>query len=152
MKKSLISHMRISAAAKASGMSTASIRFYEQHGLLSKAVRSDNGYRNYSEQDIDRLRQIRACRSLGMSLDEVQQVLSAPADAPEGCKMTTAVLHQHLQHIENRISELEILRIQMNALLALCSHDLNVACPTQLAMKDHASLVAHPGQSHFRHV
>jgi DNA-binding transcriptional MerR regulator len=152
MKKSLIPHMRISAAAKASGMSTASIRFYEEHGLLNKAVRSDNGYRNYSEQDIDRLRQIRACRSLDMSLDEVQQLLSAPVDAPEGCKMTAGVLHQHLQHIEDRITELEILKNQMKELLALCNHDQNVACPTQSAMKNHASLGVHPGQSHLRHV
>lgn len=144
--------MRISAAAKASGMSTASIRFYEHQGLLSKAVRSENGYRNYSEQDVDRLRQIRACRSLDMSLDEVQQLVNAPVDAPEGCKITAGVLRQHLQHIEDRIHELQKLKNKMNDLMALCKHEQSVACPTQLAVKDFTALVVPPGPNHLRHV
>jgi DNA-binding transcriptional MerR regulator len=152
MTTSLTPHLRIGQAAQASGMSTASIRFYEQHGLLSPALRADNGYRHYSAQDVDRLRQIRTCRSLDMSLDEVQQLLNAPVDAPEGCKITAQVLSQHLQHVEDRITELQELQSRLMALMALCNHAPNTACPTQMAVKDPAPLAEHPASTPLRHV
>jgi DNA-binding transcriptional MerR regulator len=152
MMDSSIPHLRIGQAAKASGISTASIRFYEQCGLLSPAVRSDNGYRRYSAQDIDRLRQIRTCRSLDMSLDEVQSLLNAPVDAPEGCTITALVLRQHLQHIEARMTELQKLNHRLHEWMALCQHAPDAACPTLLTIKRAMPLLEHPVQNHLRHV
>ena len=152
MKNSLIPQVLIGKAAQVSGMSTASIRFYEKNGLLSPAARSGNGYRNYSAQDIDRLRQIRTCRSLGMSLYEIRQLLNVPAEAPKGCKITAQILQQHLQHIENRVSELHEMKSRLNELMALCKHDPNAACPAQLAVKEPTPLVDHPANTCLRHV
>jgi DNA-binding transcriptional MerR regulator len=152
MKKSLIPHMRIGQAAQASGMSTASIRFYEQHGLLSAAVRQDNGYRTYSAHDIDRLRQIRTCRSLDMSLDEVQHLLNVQAGGPEACELTSHVLRQHLQHVEDRITELTKLKSRLRDLMAMCSHDPSTACPTQAALRQPSSSTDHRTSHQRRHV
>lgn len=149
MKNSLLPNMRIGQAALASGMSTASIRFYEQHGLLSPATRTDNGYRTYSAQDVDQLRQIRTCRSLNMSLDEVQRLLDAQA---EGCKMTSQVLQQHAQHIEDRITELTRLKSHLMNLMSMCNHTPDTACPTQAAMKDSALFIEAPTSNQRRHV
>jgi DNA-binding transcriptional MerR regulator len=152
MTNPLMPNMRIGQAAQASGMSTASIRFYEQQGLLGPAVRADNGYRYYSAKDIDRLRQIRTCRSLDMSLDEVQQLLNVPIDDADACKTTTQVLRQHLQHVENRITELQELQSRLMALMALCDHAPDAACPTQMAVKEPMPLAEHPDSTHLRHV
>lgn len=152
MTNSLMPNMRIGQAAQASGMSAASIRFYEQQGLLSPAVRSDNGYRIYCAQDIDRLRQIRTCRSLDMSLDEVQQLLNAPIDDPEGCQMTAQVLHQHLGHVADRITELQKLKSRLMDLMALCDHAPDAACPTQAAIKAPRPLADFAASTPLRHV
>lgn len=152
MKNFLMPNMRIGQAAQASGMSAASIRFYEQQGLLSLTVRSDNGYRTYSAQDIERLRQIRTCRSLDMSLNEIQQLLSAPIDAPEGCHMTAQVLRQHLGHVVDRITELEGLKNRLMNLMALCDHAPDTSCPAQVAIKTPMPLANRPATNHLRHI
>ena len=152
MKNPLLPNMRIGKAALASGMSTASIRFYEQHGLLSPATRTDNGYRTYSAQDVDRLRQIRTCRSLNMSLDEVQRLLDAQVEGAEGCKMTSQVLQEHAQHIEDRIAELTRLKSRLMDLMSMCNHTADTTCPTQAAMRESALFIEAPTSNQRGHV
>ena len=144
--------MRIGQAAQASGMSAASIRFYEQKGLLSAAVRSNNGYRTYSAQDIEQLIRIRTCRSLDMSLDEIQQLLNAPTDSPAGCEVTSQVLGQHLQHVVDRIVELQHLQKRLTQLLKLCSHAPDSTCPTQTAMREKVTSTGSETNSPIRHI
>lgn len=127
--------LRIGQAAQASGMSAASIRFYEQQGLLQPAARSDNGYRVYSPEDIVRLRQIRTCRSLDMSLDEVRQLVNVQANGPDGCTMTAQILQEHLGHVEARIQALQELQDRLLELIQPCQHAPDDACPTQSAMQ-----------------
>ena len=56
-----------------SGMSRANIRFYETEGLLRPA-RDSNGYRNYSEEDLNTLRKIRLLRTLHLSLEDIRSI------------------------------------------------------------------------------
>lgn len=60
---------RIGEAAQRSGVSAANIRYYEKEGLMAAGGREDNQYRLYSEADVHRLRFIRLCRAMDMSLD-----------------------------------------------------------------------------------
>ena len=77
--------LRIGEAARHSGVSTANIRFYEKQGLLPAAQRQDNAYRSYSGADIHRLRFIRLCRAMDMSLHEVRILLDLNWDSPQNC-------------------------------------------------------------------
>ena len=70
---------RIGDAARLSGVSAANIRYYEKEGLLRPGVRGDNSYRFYSSADLHRLRFIRLCRAMDMSLDEVRRLLAIDA-------------------------------------------------------------------------
>lgn len=54
---------------------TKTIRYYEEIELLQPAKRMDNKYREYSKEDIARLRLIKQARVLGLSLDEVKQLV-----------------------------------------------------------------------------
>ncbi len=65
--------MTIKEIEQLSGMTRANIRFYEAEGLLTPE-RGDNGYRNYSEQDLAVLKRIKLLRSLHVSLDDVKAV------------------------------------------------------------------------------
>ena len=75
MAQSLALH-RIGEAARQSGVSAANIRYYEKEGLLPPGARSDNSYRLYSADEVHRLRFIRLCRAMDMSLDEVRTLLA----------------------------------------------------------------------------
>ena len=63
--------MNIKEIEQRSGMTRANVRFYEQEGLLAPR-RLDNGYRDYSEDDLQQLHRIHLLRTLGLSLDEIR--------------------------------------------------------------------------------
>lgn len=152
MSKTATPTLRIGQVAQASGMSTASIRFYEQQGLLSPAMRASNGYRAYSAQDIERLRRIRTCRSLDMSIQEIQVLLNVPGDTASACEVTSQVLLQHLDHVAQRIEELQELKSRLEALQALCRHPVDADCPTQAAMTQMTNTNNALAHSHLRHL
>ncbi len=67
--------MNIKEAEARTGLARANIRYYEDQGFLSPA-RGENGYRNYSDQDVDTLLKIKLLRQLGFSLEEIHQLQS----------------------------------------------------------------------------
>ncbi|MGQ2973995.1 MAG: MerR family transcriptional regulator, partial [Brevundimonas mediterranea] len=72
--------MNIGDAARVSGVSAKMIRYYEQTGLIPPADRKDSGYRDYSVQDVHRLRFIRRSRDLGFSVSEITDLLGLWGD------------------------------------------------------------------------
>lgn len=67
----------INKLAKLAGISTRTLRYYDEFGLLSPARISSNHYRIYGENEIDRLQQILFYRELGVPLDEIKNILSS---------------------------------------------------------------------------
>ncbi|MBC7342047.1 MAG: MerR family transcriptional regulator, partial [Clostridia bacterium] len=81
--------MNIWEAAKATGLTKKAIRYYEKMGLLSPTINQDNNYRDYSWEDIDRLKQISVLRRLGVPVAEIKEAL-------RGTGQLAQVLKQHL--------------------------------------------------------
>ncbi len=72
--------LRIQEVASELGLTTRSIRYYEEIGLLSPAARSDGSYRLYDASDVERLRFIKGLRDdAGFSLAEISQLLEDEA-------------------------------------------------------------------------
>ena len=113
-------HHRIGDAARLSGVSAANIRYYEKEGLLQPGVRGDNSYRFYSEADLHRLRFIRLCRAMDMSLDEVRTLLALDADSTIDGHAACATLDEHLAHVRERLAELRTLEKQLRDLRGRC--------------------------------
>ena len=76
--------MRIGEAASETGVSVKAIRHYEAVGLLGVLER-DGAYRDFSADDLERLRLIAHCRDLGFGLSEIRQVLQIIAEAGPAC-------------------------------------------------------------------
>ena len=87
---------RIGEAARQSGVSPANIRYYEKEGLLPPGARGDNSYRLYSAADVHRLRFVRLCRAMDMSLDEVRTLLALDLTRKEDCHAACDTLDEHL--------------------------------------------------------
>ena len=68
---------QIAEVAQRSGFTPATLRYYEDIGLLRPAGRTDAGYRLYDETSLERLRFIARAKQLGCSLDEIADLASA---------------------------------------------------------------------------
>ena len=144
---------RIGAAARQSGVSPANIRYYEKEGLLSPGARGDNSYRLYSAADVHRLRFVRLCRAMDMSLDEVRTLLALDGQRPEDCRAASQTVEAHLQHVRQRLGELRVLERELRQLKTLCDGRPG-ACnliATLHAQAD-AELPPEPGSHVKRHV
>jgi Cd(II)/Pb(II)-responsive transcriptional regulator len=112
--------MRIGTLAKQTGCSVETIRYYERQGLLAPTARTEGNYRVYSDADVERLCFIRDCRSLDMTLQEIEKLLSF-RDAPEEyCTDVNELLDGHIRHVTARIAELQTLEQQLHKLRRLC--------------------------------
>jgi DNA-binding transcriptional MerR regulator len=111
---------RIGEAAAQSGVSAANIRYYEKEGLIAPQARSDNSYRLYSDADVHRLRFVRLCRAMDMSLDEVRTLLRLDLRSKADCDAARVALDAHLGHVRERLRELRSLEKDLIALRDSC--------------------------------
>lgn len=68
--------MKINEMETLVGITKKNIRFYESEGLLSPQRNSENGYRNYSREDVETLRRIKLLRKLGLPIEEIRRIQS----------------------------------------------------------------------------
>ncbi|MDY0963639.1 Cd(II)/Pb(II)-responsive transcriptional regulator [Massilia oculi] len=112
--------MRIGELAKLTGCQSETVRFYEQKGLLPPPVRSQANYRMYDASHAERLHFIRRCRSLGMSLGEVETLLGYQDQPERSCSGVNALVDHQLSEIDRQILELKALRTELSTLRARC--------------------------------
>lgn len=109
--------MRIGDLAATSGLTTKTIRFYEQAGLLPEPPRTPGGYRDYPEQrTTQRLAFIRDAQGAGLTLAEIHSVLALRDAGASPCTHVTALIDQHLADIDRRLTELHQTRAALRAL------------------------------------
>jgi MerR family copper efflux transcriptional regulator len=102
--------MRIGEAAAAAGLTTKTIRFYEDRGLLPPAERAANGYRNYAHDTVSRLEFIRRSQMAGLTLTQIQDILRIRDSGSTPCSHVRDVLAQQLTELDRQIEELTALR------------------------------------------
>ena len=102
--------MLISELAKTARISAKTIRYYESVKLIPPAQRSANKYRFYSPSHVERLRFIASARSLGFTLAEIKEVLTARDKNIAPCNEVLETLSHRLAEVDQRISDLLRLR------------------------------------------
>ena len=121
--------MNIGEAAKRSGVPAKTIRYYEQVGLIPNAVRSDSGYRQYSERDVQTLRFVERARSLGFPVQDVATLLGLWFDKNRKSAAVKALANVHISAIETKIEELQSMRDALQNLVQHCHGDDRPECP-----------------------
>lgn len=119
------STMKIGELAKATDTPVDTIRHYERAGLLPAPSRTEANYRLYGEEQAQRLRFIRQCRSLDMSLEEVRVLLGFRDSPVDDCAEINALLDEHIEHVSARVRELRALEKQLRALRDTCRQTTN---------------------------
>lgn len=132
--------MNIGLASDQSGLPAKTIRYYEDIELVRPA-RMTNGYRDYSEKDVHRLRFLQRARSLGFSIDECRTLLSLYEDDERASADVKAIAKEKIREIERKIGELKSLHTTLKSLAENCHGDNRPDCPIidELAGKGHPS-------------
>ena len=112
--------MRIGELARSAQTRVDTIRYYERVGLLPKAARTASNYRDYSVMHFERLAFIRRCRGLGMSLDEIRELLKFCDEPQRKCGAVNELLDRHIAEVESRILRLQELVRELRRLSTVC--------------------------------
>ncbi|MBT8421555.1 MAG: MerR family transcriptional regulator [Gammaproteobacteria bacterium] len=116
--------MRIQQAASQSGISAATIRYYEQIGLLGAVSRTASGYRVFNEHDIRVLVFLRKARDLGFSLDDCRELLglvtASDRHSSAFTKKARRLAAKRLAEIDTQVDELrrkrELVQVHLDVL------------------------------------
>lgn len=92
---------KVNELAKISGLSTRTLRYYDQIGLLKPKKVETNGYRLYGQPEVDKLQQILFYRELGLALDEIKAIVNYPGFETE------KALEGHLLALQNKKAQLD---------------------------------------------
>ena len=109
--------MRIGEAAQRVGVNPKTIRYYESIGLIPEARLTPSGYRDYGPGEVERLNFVRAAQRLGLSLDEVREVLAFRENGEQPCGFVLDAVRRQTDEIDRRVRELLHLRRELAELI-----------------------------------
>lgn len=120
--------MNIGLAASETGLPAKTIRYYEDIGLVHPA-RGENGYRDYADTDVHKLRFLHRARSLGFTIEECRQLLALYEDKSRASSDVRAIATAKVAEIDTKIAELKSLKATLSHLAAHCHGDKRPNCP-----------------------
>jgi MerR family mercuric resistance operon transcriptional regulator len=111
----------IGALAKAAGVPTSTVRFYERNGILKPDFRTAGNYRGYGEQALRRLRFIRFALGSGFSLKDIHELLALEDSEQPPCDEVLTLVRNRLQEVRRRLKELQhVEKVLAKALRQCC--------------------------------
>jgi MerR family copper efflux transcriptional regulator len=121
--------MNIGQAADASGVSAKMIRYYESIGLIAAANRTDSGYRQYTENEVQTLRFIKRARDLGFSIERIKTLLGLWDDRGRKSADVKKLARQYIAELDEDIAKLQSIRNELEHLVHCCQGNNRPECP-----------------------
>ena len=103
--------MTIKEVEKITGLTRSNIRFYEKEKLISPERNANNGYREYSEEEIKTIKKIAYLRTLGISVEDIRRISSKEIDLYD-------VVKTQRKNLDKQLSELEYAKIMCERMLS----------------------------------
>lgn len=111
--------MLVNKVAKLLNIGPDTVRFYTRAKLLNPEKNRFNGYREYSQKDLRRLKFVLTARQLGFSIDDIRRILADAENKKSPCPQVRHLLEKRLQETEERFQEMQQLRQRMQKALAI---------------------------------
>ncbi len=121
--------MNIGQASKASGVSVKMIRYYESIGLIDAPLRTESGYRVYSDSQVHALRFISQARDLGFSVEQMGDLLALWRDRSRASADVKAIALQHIEALQTKARALQAMSDTLKHLADHCHGDDRPDCP-----------------------
>jgi MerR family mercuric resistance operon transcriptional regulator len=133
----------IGELARLTGVPTGTIRFYERRGLIPAPPRTPSGYRKYSIEALARIRMVLRAKKLGFSLSEISELLDMLANRQHPCQHLHCRVANKLLELDDRISELHRIKIELQALSQTCDPRTPIGmCPVLIALAPDDNIAA----------
>ena len=116
----------IAGFARAGGVGVETVRYYQRRGLLA-VPRKTGGIRRYGEEDVRRLRFIRAAQTAGFTLEEIGELLAL--DATGDRRRVRTIAGTRIAALDAKISELQDARDMLAKLARQCAAGTRGPCP-----------------------
>ena len=134
--------MNIGEAARASGVSAKTIRYYEAARLIITAERSVGGYRVYTQADVYVLRFIKRARDLGFSIDRIRRLLDLCGDKSRASRDVKRLALDHIAEITAKLAAMSTVRDAVQELADKCEGDDRPECPILHDLEGNAPIPA----------
>ena len=105
--------LKIGELAKKTHVSTATLRYYEQCGLLKSASRAENGYRYYSVDAVQHIEFIKKAQKLGFSLQDIATILQIRQTGQAPCQVVKQILTEKIEQVQNQLDALTQLQAEL---------------------------------------
>lgn len=128
--------MQIGRASAVSGVSAKMIRHYETIGLVPRADRRDNDYRDYSAADVERLQFIRRARYLGFSIEQIRTLLRLWSDEGRSNADVKALALEHVRELALKADHLREMADILQHLADACDASGRPDCPIIRGLED----------------
>ncbi len=114
------SPMRIGTLARRAGVNVQTVRYYERRGLLEDPRDRGSGYREYSEETLERLRFIKRAQELGFTLANIADLLTMRLDPGTRAADVKARADEKILEIDAKIEDLKRIRGALDHLSGRC--------------------------------
>lgn len=118
----------ISDAARLTGVSVETIRYYERIALLPRPPRTPGGRRAFDGDGIQTLMFVKRSRELGFSLDDIRVLLALRASRPS-CGDVKTLAARHLETVRRKLKSLREIEAGLSEIVALCPGGDSADCP-----------------------
>ncbi len=104
--------LKVGEVARLTGLSVKTLHHYEEQGLAEPLARTEAGYRLYGEEEVARLKFIKRAKLLGLTLEEIRELVSLASECNQGEIVPTLkdILEVQLEKTERRMKELATFR------------------------------------------
>ncbi len=109
--------------AKKANVKKETVRYYERRGLIPEPMRTESGYRQYSQDTVSRIKFIKRAQELGFSLKEIEELLSLRVDNHTTCGDFKNIAEIKISEVEEKIHSLNQIKKALKKLVALCSDE-----------------------------
>ncbi len=120
--------MNISEAARRSGLSSKTIRYYEEIGLVAPADRGDNGYRVYEKGAVEEFKFLSRARDVGFDLEECRQLLDLHRDSGRQSRHARSLVMEKSEQLQQRIDSLLSMQQVLQDMASRCQGDEGPEC------------------------
>ena len=112
--------LSIGELSRETGVKVPTIRYYEQMGLITAPERSAGNQRRYSRAELERLAFIRHGRDLGLSIEDIRELLELSAIPDQTCAQANKIAADHLAVIREKILRLQKLEKELARIATGC--------------------------------
>ena len=97
----------IQDVSKKTGLTAHTLRYYEKEGLISGVERSQGGFRQYTDEDLERLGLICCLKNTGMSIQEIARFVQLTHEGDHTLQERVELLRAHREQVLERMAEMQ---------------------------------------------